>query len=226
MNTAPLVLGGARLLLDPSGALFWPEESLLVVADLHLEKGTAFDRHGLILPPWDSVETLAALEDAIERHAPARLLALGDSFHDAGGWARLDRTLKARLLAIAAQVETVWLSGNHDPEPNPELPGHRAMIASAGPFVFRHEASVDRADEQIEISGHFHPKARMRLRGQLIARACFIADKRRVILPAFGAYTGGLDVSDPAIAGLFPRGATIFMRGRHNVYRFDRAAAA
>jgi DNA ligase-associated metallophosphoesterase len=217
---APLHLAGERLMLDPSGAVFWPARNMLILADLHLEKGSAAAGRGRLLPPYDSRATLDRIAVLLRRYSPAHLLALGDSFHDAEGAARLQAADRARLAAMAQSVGFIWVLGNHDPRLPDSLPGEVAPEWSDGPLRFRHAAEVARASET-EICGHHHPKATVPVRGASVTRPCFVTDgHRRLMLPAFGAYTGGLDIGDAAIASLFPRGARIFLLGRERLYHF------
>jgi DNA ligase-associated metallophosphoesterase len=218
---APLHLAGERLMLDPAGALVWPARRLLAVADLHLEKGSAAAARGSLLPPWDTRVTLDALAALIRRHAPRTVVAVGDSFHDAAGASRLLAADKARLAAMTAAAAFVWVLGNHDPTPPDGIGGLFTPEWRAGPLTFRHQAEAGAVGE---ISGHFHPKAQVPVQGALVSRACFVADARRVLLPAFGAYTGGLDVRDAAIARLFSRGGRIFLLGRERLFSFPYAA--
>jgi hypothetical protein len=218
MSAAPLHLAGERLMLDPAGVLYWPARRLLAVADLHLEKGSSFARAGSLLPPWDTRETLDRLALAVRRYRPAVLVALGDSFHDTEGARRLGAAEAERLHALARALRLVWVRGNHDPAPPAGLAGEAVAEFAEGNLVFRHEASA-RAGAG-EISGHFHPKARVPARAADISRPCFVADARRLLLPAFGAYTGGLDVRDAAIARLFPRGGRAFLLGRERLFSF------
>ncbi len=217
MTLAPLHLAGERLMLDPAGALVWPARRLLAVADLHLEKGSAAAVRGSLLPPWDSRATLDLLAALLRRHSPRTVLALGDSFHDSGGPARLPAADAARLAAMTATAAFVWVRGNHDPAPAAGRGGVSVAEWRDGPLVFRHQAVAGAAGE---ISGHFHPKAAVAVRGATVSRPCFVADGRRLLLPALGAYTGGLDVRDPAIARLFPRGGRFFLLGRERLFSF------
>jgi hypothetical protein len=198
-----MLLNGARLTADPSGALFWPEERLLVVSDLHFEKGTAMAArgHGL-LPPYDTAETLARLERLLKRFTPRRLISLGDSFHDGAAWDRLTPKERERLTAVSRAQDTIWIAGNHDPEPPAALGGTVAAEIAIGPLVFRHEPTPGRRAPG-EVCGHLHPKARVRRRGRSVSARCFATDGARAVMPAFGAYTGGLDVTDMAFRGLF-----------------------
>ena len=216
MTPAPLHLAGERLMLDPAGVVSWPARRTLAVADLHLEKGSHFAARGFLVPPYDTRETIARLALAVRRYGPARLILLGDSFHDPLGCARMapgDCAALGRVLASVAEV--VWVLGNHDPVAPAGLPGVAVKVLADGPLTFRHEADPRAAGE---LSGHFHPKATMATRAGGISRPCFATDGRRVILPAFGAYTGGLDVGAPALGGLFPRGGRVFLLGPDRLY--------
>lgn len=224
MTPAPLHLGTERLMLDPAGLLAWPAQRLLVVADLHLEKGSAFAARGAgLLPPYDTRETLARLQLAIRRWRPARLIALGDSFHDRDGATRLGAEDLALLRRMLQGIETLWVLGNHDPVAPAALPGSAAAEWREGAVLFRHQAQPG-AVAGFEVSGHFHPKATMPTRCGGVTRPCFVTDGRRLILPAFGAYTGGLPVADPAIAGLLPRGGRAFLLGRDRLFAMPLAA--
>lgn len=221
MTAAPLHFAGERLMLDPAGALVWPGAGLLAVADLHLEKGSSFARRGMLLPPWDTVATLDRLVLLLRRWQPRIVVALGDSFHDPLGSARMQPGEAARLNAMTHAHRFVWVQGNHDPCPPAGVGGECVDDFAAGPFVFRHQAAAGGTNE---ISGHYHPKAAVPSRGGDVCRPCFIADSRRLILPAFGAYTGGLDVRDPAIARLFPRGGRVFLLGKDRLFSFAMGA--
>ena len=201
------------LIADPSGAIWWPERRTLVVADLHLEKGAAFARRGALLPPYDTRATLATLDALIRRLEPATVVALGDSFHDLQGAAHLRADDATALATLVARQEWIWVAGNHDPAPGPALGGRVvADTLPLGPLMLRHEAVPDTAPG--ELSGHFHPKAAISVHGRRLTCRCFVADETRVILPAFGSYTGGLDVRDPAISGLFPLGFDAYLAGK------------
>jgi DNA ligase-associated metallophosphoesterase len=214
-------LAGERLMLDPVGVVFWPAHRTLAVSDLHLEKGSHFAVRGQMVPPYDTRETLSKLALAVRRYHPGRLVLLGDSFHDSGGCQRMAAADCAALGRILASVEeVVWVLGNHDPIAPVGLPGIAVNVFSDGPLTFRHEADPR---GQGELSGHFHPKATLATRAGGISRPCFATDARRVILPSFGAYTGGLDVRDPALGGLFPRGGRVFMLGPDRLYSVPMA---
>lgn len=221
MTPAAIHLAGEALLLDPAGGVVWPARRLLAVADLHLEKATAAAERGWLLPPWDSAATLARLAELIARHRPQTVLALGDSFHDRRGAARLAPESLHLLSVIADAARLVWIAGNHDPAPPEGLPGEAVACWRAGPLCFRHQASAAPPGTGLgEISGHFHPKARIAARGAALARRCFVVDARRLLLPAFGSYAGGLDVRHPAIGALFPEGGATFLLGAARLFNF------
>lgn len=217
MTAAPIHIAGERLMLDPGGFAAWPAQRLLAVADLHLEKGSAFATRGRMVPPYDTRETLEKLALALRRWKPARLVLLGDSFHDRAGSARLCTADAATLARLCAGIEVVWVLGNHDPVAPDGLPGIAVEEWKLGPLTFRHIARPGAAGE---LSGHWHPKASMPTRAGHVTRPCFLADARRLLLPAFGAYTGGLDITDPAVAALFPRGGRAFLLGAERLFSF------
>lgn len=224
-DRATLSVNGASLLCDPEGVLFWPERETLVVSDLHLEKGSAFAVRGQFLPPYDTAATLARLDTTLRRLRPRRVICLGDSFHDPDAPARLSDGDGATIRALTAAHDWIWICGNHDPAP-PEAWGGRAeQEVVLGGLRFRHEPS-DRGTGTGEICGHFHPKATVMTRAKRISGRCFVTDGRRLILPAFGAYTGGLNVLDPAIAGLFKKSFQVRVLGRRKTFAFPREALA
>ncbi len=208
--------GDSELHLHPSGALWWPGERMLVVSDLHLEKGSAFARRGVLLPPYDTAATLARLASICAAFRPRTVLALGDSFHDDGGCARLHGDDRRTLRELMAGRNWIWLAGNHDPEPPADLGGACAARLVLNGFTFRHEPYEGPAPG--EIAGHLHPAAGVRRRGRYVRRRCFVSGGGRLIMPAFGAYTGGLDVTDAAFAALFTDGFTAWLLGREHVY--------
>ena len=184
---------------DFSGALFWEQQSLLVVSDLHLEKGSSFASRGVLLPPYDTVATLSRLAAVIARHDPRQVIALGDSFHDRDAHARLSDPDREALAALQLRRNWIWISGNHDPALPSDLGGVVATEVAIGPIVFRHEPTGAAG----EIAGHLHPKARVPTRGRSIERRCFACDGERAVMPAFGAYTGGLSIRDAAFTRIF-----------------------
>ena len=217
MSPTPHSFQGETLLLDPAGVLVWPRLALLAVADLHLEKGTAAANQGQLVPPWDTALTLARLAAAITRYQPTTIVAVGDSFHDTQAATRLSLQDHAHLTTLTQCARFIWIHGNHDPQPPQGLEGHSATHFTAGPITFRHQAHPGAT---AEISGHFHPKARVQTRATTIARPCFMADPTRIILPSFGAYTGGLDILTPAITQHFPQGGQAFLLGQTRLFTF------
>ena len=221
MAQSAFTLNGAELLADPSGALVWPQRETLAVADLHLEKGSGLARRGTLLPPYDSAATLERLAEAIARHKPRRVLCLGDSFHDGRAPLRLSAADAAGVRALTQGLDWIWIAGNHDPAPPMDLGGRVEREVVLGPLVFRHEARPSPCAG--EVSGHFHPKAWVATRGRRVGGRCFVEDGERAILPAFGAYAGGLDALDPAIAGLMAREFRVHLIGRDRVHAFAHA---
>jgi DNA ligase-associated metallophosphoesterase len=211
------LLAGIALLADPDGALYWPEQGLLAVADLHLEKGSGFAARGQLLPPYDTAATLARLARLIARYAPRCVAALGDSFHDGGGPARLGRDDRESLSALQRGRDWIWIAGNHDPEPAENVGGAFHAALALGALTFRHLPSGAAG----EIAGHLHPVARVAHRGRAVSRRCFAADATRMVMPAFGAFTGGLNVRDAAFADLFGTlKFTAHMLGEGRLYAF------
>ena len=220
-NDAALRVNGAALLADPAGALVWPARATLLVADLHFEKGSSFAARGQFLPPYDTRATLTRLEALIARHRPERVICLGDSFHDSGAGDRLAAGDRARLRRLAAGRDWIWIAGNHDPEPPGDLGGRVLDELTDGPLVFRHKAHGAGAAPG-EVSGHWHPKASVHLPPRRITAPCFVTDGRRLVLPAFGAYTGGLNVLDPAVSALFRPDFRVHLLHRDRLYTFGR----
>ena len=207
-STAPcgslrLMLAGARAELRTSGALWLDRDAALVAADLHLEKGSSYAARGQMLPPYDTRDTLARLEAEIEALRPRLVVLLGDTFHDRRSEDRLARDDAARLGALAAGRTLIWVIGNHDADGPKALPGEVAGELAVGGLTLRHEPR--RGVSPGEAAGHLHPAAKVRAPRGTIRRRCFITDGERIVLPAFGAYAGGLNVRDEAFLGLFAR---------------------
>ncbi len=211
-------IAGMDAVLDMTGALYLPEEKTLVVSDMHLEKGTSWASRGIFLPPYDSRQTLTALQSVISQYQPETLVYLGDSFHDAGGHSRLDVGALDVLTGICANQNTFWITGNHDPEIPDTLPGKSCSELAIGNLRLVH--IPDRASNTTsEIAGHLHPVATVVGRGRAIKRRCFITDGQRMILPAFGSYTGGLNIRDDAYKGLFDqKSQVIHVIGDRQIY--------
>lgn len=221
-----IALAGAVLQADLRGALFWPSEATLIVADLHLEKGSSYARgRSQFLPPYDTRATLDTLAGVMRQHAPRRVICLGDSLHDPAGADRMDREDAERIASMTGSCDWLWIAGNHDPHPPARWGGTVLSEAVIGSVSFRHQAHEEPlADGTGEISGHFHPTASVSTRAARIRGRCFAADGRRLVLPAFGAYAGGLDVLDPAIAGLFGPSFDVVMLGRQRLFAFPSSA--
>jgi DNA ligase-associated metallophosphoesterase len=215
---APLTVCDVELTADCAGALYWPDEGLLAIADLHFEKGSSFARRGMLLPPYDTAATLAVLARVIAQYAPRTVVALGDSFHDGGGPSRLAPTDRAALTDLQRGRDWIWITGNHDPEPAQDIGGTFAQSLAIGPLTFRH---IPEGSDG-EIAGHLHPSARISWRGHSIVRRCFAADDSHVVMPAFGAYTGGLSIRDRAFAAVFQTlDFTAHMLGGRRLYAFS-----
>jgi DNA ligase-associated metallophosphoesterase len=203
---APFAFAGGEWRLSPCRALWWAQEQALVVADLHLEKASWYAKHGQFLPPYDSRETLERLSAAQAATGARRIYALGDSFHDSQGPMRLESGAADLLDALARRAEIVWITGNHDEGlAGSPLPGTVAEELTIRGIALRHIAEP--GVQGAELSGHFHPKLRLRLQGRFISRPCAVRAGNRMILPAHGTLTGGLDASAPPIrAALAPEG--------------------
>lgn len=214
-------IAGAALVADCEGGLYWPGERLLAVADLHLEKGSGFAARGSLLPPYDTHDTLSRLSRLVTRYAPRTVIALGDNFHDGGGAERLAPADRTSLSAMQRGREWIWIAGNHDPEPMAGVGGLHASSINVGSLTFRHEPSRD--DAEGEISGHLHPVAVVLARGRGVRRRCFISNGRRMVMPAFGAYAGGLNIRHRAFAAIFGRNFVAHVMGRERVFAFTAA---
>ena len=198
-DIATVDVAGVTLVADLSGALFWEDERPLVVSDLHLEKGSSFAMRGVLLPPYDTAATLGRLGAVIARHDPRTVIALGDSFHDRNAHHRLSAPDRDAIAGLQARRDWIWISGNHDPALPSDLGGVVAHEVAIGPIAFRHEPTGAAG----EIAGHLHPKARVSTRGRSMERRCFACDGARAVMPAFGAYTGGLSIRDAAFSKIF-----------------------
>jgi DNA ligase-associated metallophosphoesterase len=196
---AAIDVAGVDFVADLSGALFWEQQSLLVVSDLHLEKGSSFAARGVLLPPYDTAATLGRLAAVVARHDPKVVIALGDSFHDRNAHGRLSVPDRDAIAALQAKRDWIWISGNHDPALPSTLGGVVADEVAIGPIAFRHEPTGVPG----EIAGHLHPKARVSTRGRSMERRCFACDGARAVMPAFGAFAGGLNIRDAAFAKIF-----------------------
>jgi len=213
---------GHELMALPQGALFWPARRALLVADLHLEKASWFAKGGQMLPPYDSIATLADLSAIAAAAGAAEIWCLGDSFHDEYGCDRLPRDARDMLLALTGATRWTWITGNHDPGLTDHCGGEIVEEAEVDGLILRHAA--DPAETRGELSGHFHPKLRISHRGRLVSRRCFVATPTKLILPAFGALTGGLDAHHPEIVRAVGAGAQALVPVRDRLLRFPIAA--
>jgi len=218
----PFLFAGETFIASPSGTLLWEAERTLLVADLHLEKASWFARLGQLLPPYDSHATLSALADEVKRTGAVRLFCLGDSFHDRFGCDRLGAESRALLRQMTASLDWIWIVGNHDCGFAGHCGGAVVEEGEVNGILLRHEARRD--EGKPEISGHFHPKLRLNLNGRRISRRCFVASERKLILPAFGALTGGLDASHPEIVRAISGEAVALVPLADRLLRFPIAA--
>jgi DNA ligase-associated metallophosphoesterase len=211
-----LDMAGAEALCRPAGALWLEAWRALIVADLHLEKGSSYAARGQMLPPYDTRDTLSRLETEVAALAPRMLIFLGDTFHDGDGEARLAPDDLRRLRALAAGRALVWVLGNHDADGPRDLPGESVGHLTLGGLTLVHEPAAGFAFA--EVAGHLHPCARVRIQGASVRRRCFVTDGERLILPAFGAYAGGLNIRDPAFTRLLTRRPLAAVLGAKRVH--------
>ena len=209
-------------LASPDGALFWPTQNALLVADLHLEKASWFARLGQFLPPYDSLATLTMLARDIDRSGATTLYCLGDSFHDRFGCDRLPDDARALLTSLTGRLDWVWITGNHDAGFADHCGGRIEEELTIDGVALRHEAVV--GDPTPEISGHFHPKLRLHMKGRNVSRRCYVASTTKLILPAYGALTGGLDAHHPEILKKVGAGASALIPAAGRLLRFPIAA--
>ncbi len=219
----PIMLAGSAVSLDPAGAVWIASQRMLIVADLHLEKGSSYARRQIFLPPYDTDATLAALSLLITRRNPACVICLGDSFHDLNASDRLTPGARASIHQMQHGRDWIWVSGNHDPETPKCLGGDSADAVQVCGLSFCHEPDIEAPGEG-EVAGHLHPSARIRQRGRSVRRRAFVTDGRRLIMPAFGALTGGLNVLDPAFADLFGKPVRAFMMASERLFAIAPAA--
>lgn len=212
-----IIVNGVLAVCDPLGGLYLPETGTLVVSDLHLEKGAAFARRGMMLPPYDTIATLNILSAVITRYDPKLVISLGDNFHDRKGSKYLAPELRALIAGMARGRDWIWINGNHDPDGTVDLPGSCADELIYDGLVFRHEPSL--ISGKGEIAGHLHPSATVRRREKSVRRPCFASDGNRLLMPAFGVLAGGLDLRHQAMHGLFDREKLVaHLLGRDRIY--------
>jgi uncharacterized protein len=214
---AHINIAGVDAICDPLGALYLESHSCLVVSDLHLEKGAAFARRGMMLPPYDTLATLRLLETVLDRHNPRMVISLGDNFHDRQGSALMPEAWRQMIHTMATGRDWIWINGNHDPDGTCDLPGISADALSLGGLTFRHEPG--KGHQPGEIAGHLHPAATIRRREKSVRRPCFATDGQRLVMPSFGVLTGGLDLSHAAFKGLFvEQDLVAHMLSREKIY--------
>ena len=218
----PLSFAGHEFFASPEGALHWPAEQALLVADLHLEKASWFAAGGQLLPPYDSLATLQALAQEIDRTGATRLYCLGDSFHDRLGCDRLPADARSLLTGLTSAIDWVWITGNHDAGFADHCGGRIEEECEVAGIILRHEAVEH--DRRPEMSGHYHPKFRLSLRGRSVSRRCFVASETKLILPAYGTFTGGLDASHPEILRKVGREASALVPVTDRLLKFPIAA--
>lgn len=201
VQNSQLIVNGESLVPDPLGGAFWPRMETLIVSDLHFEKGSSFAARGVMLPPYDTRTTLMRLGALMRRYRPKRVISLGDAFHDVKAEARMDDEDAATLAALIGDTDWLWVLGNHDPEPPARFAAATEETVVIGALTFRHEPLEGPAPG--EIAGHLHPCARVVSEGRVLRRRCFAAGGDRLVMPAMGAFTGGLNILDLAFAPLF-----------------------
>ncbi|TNM66793.1 ligase-associated DNA damage response endonuclease PdeM [Aliirhizobium smilacinae] len=216
-GTEEILVHGVAAVCDPLGGLYLPETGMLVVSDLHLEKGAAFARRGMMLPPYDTIATLNILAAVIARYDPKVVVSLGDNFHDRRGSEFLPENLRSMITDMARGRDWIWINGNHDPDGTTDLPGISSDELIYGGLTFRHEPSL--ISSKGEIAGHLHPAATVRRREKSVRRPCFASDGHRLLMPAFGVLTGGLDLRHRAMQGLFRQETLVaHLLGRDRIY--------
>jgi DNA ligase-associated metallophosphoesterase len=219
-TTHEIELKGQLALLDLTGAMYLPAHDALLVADLHFEKGSSFARRGMMLPPYDTRETLLALSDAVFRFNPKTVIALGDSFHDIGGPDRLGEEERTTLSDVQQGRDWIWVTGNHDRILPDSIGGQVVEEMALGSLTLRHEPAPG---EQAEVAGHLHPVGKVVMRGRSTRRRCFLTDGSRCVMPALGAYAGGLNACDAAFKPLFANGFTAHLIGTERIFAIAKA---
>lgn len=216
-----ITLAGEVLTLDLCGGVWLEAHRTLIVSDLHLEKGSSYAaRSGQFLPPYDTRETLACLHEAVVRYDPARVVALGDSFHDDRGPERMEPGDRAMVAALQEGRDWIWIAGNHDAAVQSGVGGRYAEALTLGGLLLRHEPGADPVAG--EVAGHLHPCGKVAMRGRAVRRRCFVTDGHRLIMPAFGAYAGGLNVRDKAFDAAFPKGFNAYLLGDGRIFTIGR----
>ena len=217
MTGKDIRFGGQTFRLLPEGCAYWPSQHMIIVSDLHLEKGSSFLASGVFIPPHDSCETLERLSAVLNTYTPEHLMFLGDSFHDEAAYNRLDDKCRRQFSDLCNDYKVIWIEGNHEKGFVPKgLTSHESLDIEG--LVFRHIA--EKSNQKFEISGHYHPCATIRHKGKAMRKRCFVESDKRLILPAFGTYTGSLDIKDDVLMPLFPDDFTVHMTGKRKIYSF------
>jgi uncharacterized protein len=218
-KTSDIGLSGLAATLDLSGAMYLADQDVLLVADLHFEKGSAFAKRGMFLPPYDTRETLAALAEVVARFDPRTVIALGDSFHDIGGPERLGDEERDGLKAVQTGRDWIWVTGNHDRSLPDSVGGEVVDEMQLASLTLRHEPAEGAT---AEVAGHLHPVGKVVMRGRGVRRRCFVTDGQRCVMPAFGALAGGLNACDAAFKPLFPKGFNAHLIGAERIFAIAR----
>lgn len=215
-----ILVMGERLTCDWSGCLYWEKEDTFIVSDLHLEKGSSFAKRGVMMPPYDTSETLKRLIARVEHFKPKRIISLGDSFHDPFAHERLLQSHKDQITLLQQGREWIWICGNHDPDAPSNLGGVSATEFHLGPLVFRHEPQA--GYQEGEVAGHLHPAGKIIRRKKSVRRPCFATDNSRLIMPSFGVFTGGLNIRHKVFNGLFnENGLSAILLGQQRVFHIS-----
>lgn len=223
-ETHGFCFGGEQFLVVDAAALWWERERALIVADMHLEKGSWFAERGQLLPPYDSAETIKKLSQLVDSFGAQSVYCLGDNFHDDAGVSRLSEECSRQLDILSKRTKIHWIIGNHDSGIDAPTDGEVHRQLKIRELALRHIAEKD--STLLELSGHYHPKARVRINGRVLSRPCFALDDQKLILPAFGAYAGGLDICDDVMVNLFPQGVTAMIRTKSRLCNFPYAVTA
>ena len=211
-----IIFNNNKFVLNPDGSMFWPQESCLIVGDLHLEKSTSYIDQGNFLPPYDTLDTLTKLSHTIKKKRIKKVIFLGDVFHDSNGYERLKLPEKSLFDKILNE-NTIWISGNHDANFKPKHVNSFTLY-KLNKLTFSH---ISCSKNSMEISAHYHPKVTFKYLGTKISKPCFLIDKYKIILPAYGSYTGGLNISSNAFKNIFSNNFDVYALGNKKVFKVN-----
>ncbi len=211
-----IVFNKNKFILNPDGSMLWPKESCLIVGDLHLEKSTSYIDQGNYLPPFDSLDTLSKLSNSMKKNNIKKIIFLGDVFHDSNGYKRL-KLKEQRLFDTIINVNTIWISGNHDAKFLPKNINSYNLY-KLNEFTFSH---ISCSKNIKEISAHYHPKVTFKYMGNKISKPCFLIDNNKIILPAYGSYTGGLNISSNIFKNILFQKFDIYALGNKKVIKLN-----